>query len=117
MMRNPTYNAYFWATFGGKMSLATMRTPNGLGSPNPTKKLAHLYLVNLLGKLLSLNHVFDFLGGPPPLTKFVVSSHSVDVLSVMSQLVHKIVNSCLNFLYSMLDVCGHVTSCHFSCNY
>ena len=34
---------YFWAcTFGigGKMGVATTRAPNGLGPPDPTKKLA-----------------------------------------------------------------------------
>ena len=29
------------ATFGRKMGVATTRAPNGLGLPNPTKKLAH----------------------------------------------------------------------------
>ena len=31
----------FWATFGGKMGVATTRPPNGLGPPKPTKKLAY----------------------------------------------------------------------------
>ena len=37
-----------WATFGGKMGVATMRALNGLGPPDPTKKLP----------ALSQNHVF-----------------------------------------------------------
>ena len=45
----------FWATFGGKMGVANMCAPNGLGPPNPTKKLAHW--MDLLGRLLSRNHV------------------------------------------------------------
>ena len=31
----------FCTTFGGKMGVATTRTLNGLGPPNPTRKLAH----------------------------------------------------------------------------
>ena len=31
---------YFWATFGGKIGVATTRAPYGLGPPNPTRKLA-----------------------------------------------------------------------------
>ena len=40
-----------WATFGGKMGVATMCAPNGLGPPHSTKKLAHW--VDLLCKPLS----------------------------------------------------------------
>ena len=45
-MRSLSYDAYFsflifWATFGGKMGVATTRTPNGPWPPCPTKKLAH----------------------------------------------------------------------------
>ena len=48
------------------MSVATTRTPYGLGSQNPTKKLAHH--VYLLGQPLSRNRVFEiFRGEPPPL--------------------------------------------------
>ena len=41
-------------------------TPMSLGPQNPTKKLTHL--VDLLGHLLSQNHVSNFsdLGPPPP---------------------------------------------------
>ena len=61
VMRNLSYNAYFsvlifWATFGGKMGVATTRAPNGLGPPHPTKKLDHW--MELLGQPLSRNHVF-----------------------------------------------------------
>ena len=31
----------FCATFSGKMGLATMRTPNSMGSPNPIKNVGH----------------------------------------------------------------------------
>ena len=55
-MSNPSYDAYFWflifwATFAGKVGVATTRTssPNVLGPPDPTKKLAHW--VDLLGQL------------------------------------------------------------------
>ena len=46
VMINPSYDAYlslliFWATFGGKMGVATTRAPYSLGPPNPMKKLAH----------------------------------------------------------------------------
>ena len=56
MMRNPSYNAYFsffifWATFGGKIGVAITSAPNGVGPPNPIKKLAHW--VDLLGQPLS----------------------------------------------------------------
>ena len=59
---NPSNDAYFSflnfrATFGGKMGVATTRAPNGLGSPNPAKKLVHW--VYLLGQPLSRNHVFE----------------------------------------------------------
>ena len=43
----------FWATFGGKIGVATTRAPDGLGLSNPTKKLAHW--VEILGQLLSRN--------------------------------------------------------------
>ena len=41
VVRNISYDAYlyFWATFRGKMGVATTRA-YGLGPPNPTKKLA-----------------------------------------------------------------------------
>ena len=46
VVQNPSYDAYFLvliflATFGGKMGVATTRALNGLGPPNPTKKLGH----------------------------------------------------------------------------
>ena len=42
----PSYDAYFsvlifWATFGGKIGVATTHAPYGLGPSNLTKKLAH----------------------------------------------------------------------------
>ena len=52
--------------FGGKMGVATTRAPNGLGPPNPTKKMARW--MDLLGQPLSRNHVFEILRGEPPLT-------------------------------------------------
>ena len=66
-MLNPSYEAnfsffMFWATFGVKMGVATMRAHNGLGPPNPTKKLAHS--VDPLGQLVSRNHAFR--GDPSP---------------------------------------------------
>ena len=53
----------FWATFGGKMDVATMRASDGLGPPNPTKKLANW--VELLGQPLFRNHVFEIFRGKP----------------------------------------------------
>ena len=46
----------FWATFGGKMGVATTRASYGLGPPNPVKNLTHW--VELLGQSLSWNNVF-----------------------------------------------------------
>ena len=43
--------------------MATSRAPNGLGPPNPTKKLAHW--VDLLGQPLSRNHVFEIFSLEP----------------------------------------------------
>ena len=69
VMRNPNHDDYFsvlifWATFGGKMCVATTRAPNGLWPPNPTKKLAHW--ADLLGQPLSRKHVFEIFKGEPP---------------------------------------------------
>ena len=48
------------------MGVATMRAPNGLRPPNPTKKLADR--VDHLGQPLSRNHFFDiFRDEPTPL--------------------------------------------------
>ena len=46
------------------MGVAATRAPDGLGPPNPTKKLAHW--VDLLGQSLSRNHVFEILRVEPP---------------------------------------------------
>ena len=46
------------------MSVATTRAHNGPGPPNPTKKLANY--VDLLGQLLSWNHVFEIFSGETP---------------------------------------------------
>ena len=43
------------------MGVATTLAPNGLGPPNPTKKLAHW--MDLLGQPLSRNHIFKILRG------------------------------------------------------
>ena len=51
----------FLATFGGKMGVATTRALNGLGPPNPTKKLGHW-----VGQPLSWNHFFEISRGEPP---------------------------------------------------
>ena len=72
VVRKPCYDAcfiflIFWATFGGKMGVVITRDPNGLGSSNPTKKLAHW--VNLLGQPLSRNPVFEIIKGEPPLRR------------------------------------------------
>ena len=45
-IKNPSYDAYFpflifWATFGGKMGVATTAPLMVSEPPNPTKKLAH----------------------------------------------------------------------------
>ena len=57
---------HFWATFGGKMGVATTCTSNGLGPPNLTKKLANF--VELFGLPLYRKHVFEiFSSDPPPL--------------------------------------------------
>ena len=45
--------------------MATTHTSNGLGPPEPTKKLAHW--VELLGQLLSWNHFFENFRGEPSL--------------------------------------------------
>ena len=59
------YILKFWASFGGKMGLATTCAPNGMGPPNPTETLAHW--MNLLGQPLSRNHVFEiFMDEPRP---------------------------------------------------
>ena len=68
-MKNLSYDAYFsvlffWATYGGKMGVATTHAPNGLLPPNLTKKLAHW--VDLLGQPLSGNLVFQMFWGEPP---------------------------------------------------
>lgn len=60
VMRNPSYEAYFWI-FGGKIGVATTRAPNGSGHPNPIKKLAPW--VDLLGQPLFRNHSFDISRG------------------------------------------------------
>ena len=54
----------FFATFVGKMRVATTRAPNYLGPTNPIKKLAHW--VDLLGQPLPPNHVFEVFWGEPP---------------------------------------------------
>ena len=69
VMRILCYDAYFsvlifWATFGGKVGVATTRALNGLRPPNQTKTLAHL--VDLLGQPLSQNHIFEIFRGEPP---------------------------------------------------
>ena len=46
----------FQANFGSKMGVATKHAHNGLGPPNPTKKLARWE--DLLGQLFSWNRVF-----------------------------------------------------------
>ena len=52
------------------MRVATMRAPNGLAPPDPTKKLAHW--MELLGQSLSRNRVFEiFWGEPPPQLKIL----------------------------------------------
>ena len=73
VMRNLSYEAYFsvlifWATFGGKMGVATTRAPNGLGPLKTTKKLAQR--VSLLGhEPIFRNHVFEIFRGEPPLNE------------------------------------------------
>ena len=68
----------FWATFSGKMDVATMRTLIGFGPQNTTKKLEEL-----LGQLHYLEKVFLKISGlkTPP-------------LNVMWTIVH-IINNCL----------------------
>ena len=61
VVRNPSNGA----TLGGKMGVATTGAPNGLGSRNPAKKLAQW--VDLLGQLLSRNHVLKIFKSDPPL--------------------------------------------------
>ena len=50
----------------------TTRAPNGLGPPNPIKKLAHWG--DLSGQPLSRNHVFEIFTGEPPL---LLKSHII----------------------------------------
>ena len=40
--RDDIYMSIFWATFGGKMGVATTRAPMGLGPQDLHKKLLHL---------------------------------------------------------------------------
>ena len=63
---------FFWATFGGKIGVATTCAPNSLGPLNPTKKLTHW--VEYLGQPLSRNHVFEIVRPEPPLIKRAVKS-------------------------------------------
>ena len=51
-------NCHFLALKGGGGGSWPRRAPQGLGTQNPTKKLTHL--VDLLGHLLSRNHVSNF---------------------------------------------------------
>ena len=67
--RNPSNDAYF-SFF---IFVATMYAPNGLGSPNPAKQLAHQ--VDLLGRLLSRNHVFEIFKGHVNTRVFLISGH------------------------------------------
>ena len=69
VVRNRCYDSYFsvlifWATFGGKMGVATTRAPNGLWPPNPAKKLARW--VDLMGPPLSQNYIFEIFIVEPP---------------------------------------------------
>ena len=73
MLRCLFFSFDFKATFGGNMGVVTKRTPNGLGPPNPTKKLVHL--ADLLGQPLSRNHVFEIFKGEPPPLKIAFYQH------------------------------------------
>ena len=65
----------FWATFDGKTGVATTRTLNDLGPPNPTKKLAHC--LDLLGQPLSRNDDFElYRCEPPPIYENSISKYS-----------------------------------------
>ena len=69
-MRNPSKRPYFLISgnFWRENGRGHHARPNGLGSPNRTKRLAHW--VDLLNQLLSLNHtlkVFRHELPPPPL--------------------------------------------------
>ena len=48
-------------TNGGKMDVVTIRTPNGLGPPNPTKKFGPPF-----GSMLSLKNVLTIVRSAPP---------------------------------------------------
>ena len=77
-MINLSHNTYYWFCFFGTLLTGkwawprTTRAPNGMGSPNPTKKLAHL--ADLLGQPLYRNHVFEIFSGEPPL---IVTKHEM----------------------------------------
>ena len=61
VMRNPRYDAYFWfliflGHFGQENACGHHAPPNGLGPPNPTKKLANwLDLSGKKCKVMSIN--------------------------------------------------------------
>ena len=68
VMINSSYDAhfrfrFFGLLFAGKMGVATMRAPNSLEPPNPTKKLTPC-----TGQLKSQTHVFEISrpGAPTP---------------------------------------------------
>ena len=71
-MRNHRYDVYlpilkFNARFGGNIGLYTILGPNSLGSQLPAKQLADW--LDLLGHLLSRNHVSEIFEDQPPLRK------------------------------------------------
>ena len=79
VLRNPSFGPYllfsiFWALMGPKKGRGPTDTPRGLGPQNPTKKLTHL--VDLLGHLLSRNHVSNFSDLGPPLISYTRNNRS-----------------------------------------
>ena len=65
IMRNSSYDdcfifVIFCIIFCGEMGVANTRTPNGQEPSNPSKILAHLGALHLLGSLLFRNNIFEF---------------------------------------------------------
>ena len=71
VIRNPSCDAYFsyfifWATFCGKIGVAATCSLNGLGPPNPTKKLIHWVAFSANHYLEITFSKFSGVNSPPP---------------------------------------------------
>ena len=91
----PTSDAYvsfliFWATFGRKMGVATTSAPNGLGHPNPIKKLTDV--MDLFGQPLSRNHVFTIFGKK-------VKFFTISCLVMVTDAIFQQLQCCYHFVF------------------